>query len=224
MPVESRESTALNFKEVKRFPYVAKCEETWCFYYVATKTREEAEDLLASHTCPHIGPSRIGPQIVTTLMQQTWKMMDENFAVFRTMEKDDPAREKLGATIRGMAMTIQPFLVPYFTSADEVIRELLARADDPERNTPGVGRYVPPAAWEESKRGGWSADAAASATAGRTPFRSTPAASTAQPRAQRTLTDEQAEKIRAAHAAGFDMKMLTTAYDCTEADIRSVLA
>jgi hypothetical protein len=136
----------------KKWPYVDKCEQPYCYWYVAQKTTETKP-----HPCPWTGgPTKIAWFDVTkTLVEQAWDLLDSHMDELLLAQQQEPVDEFLVASLkgkcRGVAEVLGMFMVPYFRNANDVAAEAKRRADararkDAEYETAGLKslRYQPP--------------------------------------------------------------------------------
>lgn len=93
-----------------------------------------------------------------TLVEQLWAMMDADYATLLTSNQNDPWQSTdeitsialLKGNLRGLARATAVFMTPHFNSPDEVVAEVVKRADmaiaGETYSTPGLGSriYEPP--------------------------------------------------------------------------------
>lgn len=169
---------------------------------------------------------------MTSIIQQMWAEVD---SVLGELMKSDGDTAHLKGQLHGMTKMIQLISVPYYPTHDDVKREAVTRREDSlagrHHMTPGCetitimpgGKPVANAAervptpWEREHR---AAPGAASGGTGSTHTAPTKRGSAAP---AKHFTAEEVTKIKAAHAAGFDLKMLAVANKCTEDNIKAVL-
>lgn len=169
---------------------------------------------------------------MTSIIQQMWAEVD---SVLGELMKSDGDTTHLKGQLHGMTKMIQLISAPYYPTHDDVKREAVTRREDRlagrHHMTPGCetitimpgGERVANAAervptpWEREHR---AAPAAASGGMGSTRTAPTKRGSAAP---AKHFTAEEVTKIKAAHAAGFDLKMLAVANKCTEDNIKAVL-
>jgi hypothetical protein len=208
---ESLGDKLANPTEKKRRPFAFLCPRPNCYLAVAAKSREHAEEIERTHTCPHVGGiTHIGSTVTLTLLESCWEDAD---SIYEKLVEDetlnDQQREALKNQLNGMCRMIARFMPPIMHTAREVGDEIRKRKNMRDAHetyeTPGLGnrRY-------ESVN-------AQRAKEGRAPV-TTPAV-----RAAKVLTEQERKAIKFAAASGmFTVADLAKTYDVTEAVIREV--
>lgn len=106
---------------VSRWLYA--CPKPNCYMHLTVKTLEEAEQIAREHKCPRSGDTKIGWEVTKTLVQKVWDMLDVEY-IFAI---DDAAGELHRGRARALAEVLALFMDPFFTNADDVIREARRR-------------------------------------------------------------------------------------------------
>ena len=197
--------------------FVARCPVPHCTLLYAGDTDVAAQWMQDMHDCP--SPTLI--QVTTTeaqlptLLENAWYQMDKQMNLLKTQTAaDGDAGERLRTQhyLRAMAELIAPFMVPHFTTADDIARELVkryrARVAGETYETPGLGHRrseAPP-----------TSDKAKYAPSAR------PAAPVS---VEHNLSDEHIAAIRKNVATGaFTTAQIATAFGVSEAVILHVSA
>lgn len=212
------------------------CDVPGCGTRCLVKDSDDLAKMVGVHyskNCPNKNNKlRLGGGALTSIIQQMWAEVD---SVLGELMKSDGDTTHLKGQLHGMTKMIQLISAPYYPTHDDVKREAVTRREDRlagrHHMTPGCetitimpgGKPVANAAeriptpWEREHR---AAPVAASG-AGK-PTR-TPATKRDSVATAKHFSPEDVIKIKAAHAAGFDLKMLAVANKCTEDNIKAVL-
>lgn len=215
---------------------IFRCDVPGCGTRCLAKDPDDLAKLLTIHytkNCPNKNNKlRLGGGALTSIIQQMWAEVD---SVLGELMKSDGDTTHLKGQLHGMTKMIQLISAPYYPTHDDVKREAVTRREDRlagrHHMTPGCetitimpgGKPVAnvaeriPTPWEREHR---AAPVAASG-AGK-PTR-TPAIKRDSGATAKHFSPEDVVKIKAAHAAGFDLKMLAVANKCTEDNIKAVL-
>ena len=213
------------------------CNVPGCGTRCLVKDSDDLAKMVRIHymkNCPNKNNKlRLGGGALTSIIQQMWAEVD---SVLGELMKSDGDTTHLKGQLHGMTKMIQLISTPYYPTHDDVKREAVTRREDRlagrHHMTPGCetitimpgGKPVANAAeriptpWEREHR---AAPVAASG-AGR-PTTRTPATKRDSGATAKHFSPEDVVKIKAAHAAGFDLKMLAVANKCTEDNIKAVL-
>ena len=217
--------------------HIFTCNKPGCGTRCLLRDDDDLARMVRAHyprNCPSKGNQlRLGGGALTSIIQQMWAEVDD--VLDQLMEAKGGDTPPLKGQLQGMTRMIQLISAPYYPTHDDVKREAVTRREDRlagrHHMTPGCetitimpgGKPVANAAeriptpWERDHR---SAPVAASTGAGTS--RPAPTKRTGGSPAKHFTADE-VTKIRAAHAAGFDLKMLAVANKCTEENIKAVL-
>jgi hypothetical protein len=205
MPVLEREQTGL--PDAAKYPFIVRCDQPGCFYFVSAKNHTEGVTALTTHTCPHTGgPTRQGLMMSKTILENAWIKLDALLETILDDNLEEEDRKALRNQCRGMAEVLAMFMSPHFTTGDEVSREAKRRYNSKKAGepveTPGLGslRLAPPPG---------------------TPSKYTTAAA---PKPAHKLTDTEVAAIKNALAAGWDAGDLAKVYKVSEDIIKSVAA
>lgn len=230
--------------EARKHPFIFDCDEQHCIFRCTADTMGEAQHIFKTHPCPTTGKTTYGWSVIVPAVRDLWLQADKYYTEYRELPGNDPRKEKAAGTLNGLCIALSHLMKPYFEDVSDVAKELGERFKDSARLTPGIENITlfpeEPTKWYKAYRDrGYTSDPAhaedppfgypsdrvdrartavrgrpAAAATTRTP---TPAPTTKQ------FTDEEKKEIKDAHAAGFSVQMLCTAWDCTLADLKPVL-
>ena len=122
--------------------YLFACPEPNCYRHLTFKTLEEAEAEQSDHGCPNVGgPTKVSWSVTRTLVEQLWDKLDVEYELI--VEKKAVYIDTTKGRARAFAEAIAIFMPPFFSTADEVIREAgsryRAKKDGEQYDTPGLG-------------------------------------------------------------------------------------
>lgn len=134
-------------KEAERNPWLFACTQPNCYFRVCAKSEEEARHAEATHKCPSYPSIKYSWEITVTLVEKLWAMADKAYEDFITADlsvMDGDKYNQLKGRLRGICDSLAVFMVPHFTTGDEIGREVVKRskvklAGDTEYETPGLG-------------------------------------------------------------------------------------
>jgi hypothetical protein len=131
-----------------------ECPEVGCWYRLALEEFESNE-----HKCPHGGDTHYGLSVTMSLVSQCWEDLDELMdqimsssgkavnpglgeSIWRSTD-DHIKHERLRGQARGMSVLLARFMVPFFSTPDDIAKEAKRRYDARQRGevyeTPGLG-------------------------------------------------------------------------------------
>lgn len=123
-------------REVKRYPWVAYCEEPKCYFVVSARDKEQGEKSLAMHRCPYQGsPERLPDK---SLISAMWRELDACMDGLMLAKAEDPImvpkvehyRSRAGGIavclfiLLGNNMNPTPW---YYATQDDITREAVRR-------------------------------------------------------------------------------------------------
>lgn len=134
-----------------QYPYEFRCPAPFCFYVIVAPDEATLDQRIENHTCPWFGggtttyswgvmsDSYIGP---------IWQMLDAEVDIIKndtdTEQLSRDARVAARYRARGLAEALAVLMPPFFTTADDIVREAIkrweARQAGEEMKTPGLGR------------------------------------------------------------------------------------
>ena len=215
---------------------VFRCDVPGCDTRCLAKDSNDLAKMVSVHytkNCPNKNNKlRLGGGALTSIIQQMWAEVD---SVLGELMKSDGDTTHLKGQLHGMTKMIQLISAPYYPTHDDVKREAVIRREDRLAGrhhmtpgcetitiTPGGGRVANaaeriPTPWERDHR------AAPVAASGAGKLARTPITKRDSVAPAKHFSPEDVAKIKAAHAAGFDLKMLAVANKCTEDNIKAVL-
>lgn len=220
--------------------YLFECNQPNCFRRLTFKTLEQAQLEQTNHKCPWWGgETKVAWSVTQTLVQQMWEKLDLAFQPIA----QGMGTEKDKARARAIAECIAIFMPPFFTTADDVVREAVRRhkADEAgeDYETPGLGsrRYegaMRQAEQHASATEGWysTPDGAYTSDQSRAGAKATRATGRARTHAAgqvdtSKLTDAEKKTIKDFNQQMpqvFTAKALAKQYGVTEAVIEAVLS
>lgn len=212
-----------------KHPWRFQCPKPNCYMSVCADSEIDALKVQQDHTCPHWGgQTKVSWSVTKTLVQQMWDLLDE--------EMDGAMHDVPGTKIRARAIAecVAIFMVPFFTTADEVAQEALKRwkakqAGNLEYETAGLAarRYDRPGleskyeGWYKAPDGGFTSDIAQAGLP--TNKKRGGGVQTASKPAHK-LNEKEIEAIRFMNTSGgFSVAQLAKTYGVSEAIINSVL-
>ncbi len=74
-----------------------------------------------------------------TAVQAAWRLFDAKFAEYKKGGFSEMYGEQIKGELTGMSQIIFLMMRPYYESRDDIVREVMARHEDPDRRTPGIG-------------------------------------------------------------------------------------
>lgn len=134
--------------------YLYQCSEPGCWYRLLL---EEFESW--AHKCPHGGDTHYGLSVTMSLVSQCWEDLDELMdqlmipagkvenpklgqSIWRSTD-DHIKYERVKGQARGMAVLLARFMVPFFSTPDDIAKEAKRRWEARQRGedyeTPGLG-------------------------------------------------------------------------------------
>lgn len=117
-------------QEVKKFPWIAACDERFCYYIVSARDEEQAVVALDSHKCPFHGRTDTIPD--RGKMAAMWRELDSAVdGLMLAKAGNPPALDKV-EYFRGRAHGLSTCLymilgLPYFTEQADITREAMRR-------------------------------------------------------------------------------------------------
>lgn len=201
-----------------------ECDKPHCYRRILV---ENAEVERINHKCPYYGGiTKVSWGVTKTLVQQMWDKLDDEVNEIMDNKSVNPDYHR--ARARAFAECLAIFMVPFFTTADDVAKEGLRRykarkEGDSEYETIGLGarRYETPS--DAARRPvGPTTGAPGSQARGRG---SRPAAG-APAKVQIRLSEKDQAAIKKAHEgmpAIFTVAVLAKQFGATEAEVRAIL-
>jgi hypothetical protein len=135
--------------------YLFACPKPNCYRRLTFKSFEKAKLEEVNHSCPYWGgETKVSWSVAKTLVQQLWDKLDIEYSLIVESQAQNPDETKGRA--RAFAESIAIFMPPFFSTADDVVREAGRRykADKAgeQYETPGLGsRRYEGAIREDSK-------------------------------------------------------------------------
>lgn len=203
-----------------------ECDKPHCNWRRLIKP-EELEHEKVNHRCPNqCGETKVSWSVTKTLVQQVWDKLD---AAIEGIHEDKVSPEYHKHRARAFCEVLAIFMVPHFTTADEVGQEAMRRyrakqEGDLTYETAGLGsrRYETPA---DARRRPVDATGAGAATQAR--GRGSRAAAGAPRKAPIRLSEADQMGIKNAHAGMpdiFTVAVLAKQYGTTETEVRAILS
>lgn len=142
MPVTERENPS-GLADAAKYPYLVRCDQPECWYFVSARTEEEGKQVLESHTCPHRGgPTKVSLYVSKTVLKEAWLKLDVAVAELIEGNYSTEEKDRMKGVCRGMAEVLALFMKPYFDTADEISAEASkrykAKKANEEYETPGL--------------------------------------------------------------------------------------
>lgn len=192
------------------YPWKFQCQAPLCFYCIVAPTEAILDERIERHPCPWFGGGTTTFSwgvMSDTYLVPIWKLLDEQVDIIKGDAHDFPTEKYTAAQnkARGMAQVLAVLMPPFFSSADEIVREAVKRWEKRQAGenyeTPGIGRLK----WKQPE------PEATMAFAKRVEFDPEE-----EPASQ--LSDEDKNKIRQSKA--FPSNMLAAAYGVPESTIK----
>lgn len=223
--VELRLPNELGY-DAKR-PYRFGCPVSFCYYYVSCNSEQDAQNQERNHKCPSSGITKIGWLVTRTLVEQVWEKLDIEMKTIMEGHASDAMAQATGkARARAFAECLAIFMVPHFSTADEIAQEAVRRYKANLANedyvTAGLGqrRYESAVEWLGGNKpaGGFTSDPA---QAGGARQRRNPV----QVKTPIRLSEKDQSTIKTfAAAGGFSNEMLAQTFGVSVEVIESILA
>lgn len=141
MTVMLRTQGGIFEREEAKYPWVAACDERWCYFTVSAKSEGQGNEALEKHKCPYGGNER---SYFTTIVEpgsnmheSLWAMLDsatDGLMYAKTLDSGEAASadwEKKSLELKGrasgLASAIMLFAGPYFEDIKDVSRWALER-------------------------------------------------------------------------------------------------
>lgn len=183
-----------------------------CYYRIGLRPGDTTD-----HKCPRVGETKVSWSVAKTLLETVWDQFDGTIDAIKTPDPllDQMALENLKGQARAYSRMLAVFMVPQFTSEEEIAREGMKRwkmrQAGEEYDTPGLGarRYEGPPA----KQGVSTTPDASRHIPGRKPL------------VAHKLTPGELTQLKNAHASGmFDIPDLAHIYKLSEETVTAILA
>lgn len=220
-----------------QYPWEFRCPAPFCFYVIVAQTESKLDERIEAHKCPWFGggtttfswglmsDSYIGP---------IWKMLDDQVDIVKGGGNPDRTDDQIRSdmqqaryTARGLSEALAVLMVPFFTTANEIVKESIVRWEKRQAGedyeTPGLGRLKwkrPNEEFDPSKPS-WLTkqhqDAFIKGQAAKEEVEEAP-----RPVSRHSLPAETVALIK--NSKNFPASMLAAAYNITPAAIESIWA
>lgn len=110
----------------QKYPWIVQCEEFNCFWTTAHTTEEKAKKVEKGHPCPLKGPTRYNMK-GKSIIEKLWDELDNEFDEIYTKKFAGEDSKWNEGRCRGIAWCIVEMAGPYFTEADQVMRQGVKR-------------------------------------------------------------------------------------------------
>jgi predicted DNA binding protein len=183
-----------------------------CGYHRADSGVEQTNLIHARHVCPE-DPMANGKTVILLCWEELDKVIDK----IKDTSAPEQFREVAKYQAQGMAAIMVKWTAPHFRTTADISAEALARWQARQAGEERHTRGTVIATAGPDLRATFALEGRSSS--GARPVRTT----TPRPAPSKQFTPDEVAAIRAAFGAGADMKMLTTAFKCSEDNIKTVL-
>lgn len=258
MPVTQRKRSEEKViqSEIDGHPYLYTCNVPDCGYHVACDSIESGIRQEQSHICPRQTKLKEGTMTSNidflnkrSTVPRMWEAFDKDYREFNT-SKEKHKKDYLGIKMRGMAEMLYLVMIPYYDSPDDIVHEVIARAADSKRDTPGIGwiavspedggsptcpalgsgytnqpatMATPPEHYPIERIQVAREQEEARSKTSKVSNRTAPAKRPPPKPVEPNVTEEEVALFGAGHAGGFTVEMLASAYGKTKTEVEWAL-